>query len=288
MKLKKLHEIFQQELQQLYEITEVNSFFFALTEEYLSVNRIQLALQPDLDIGTAEYDKMNLALNQLKKEKPLQYILGKAYFYGMEFWVNNSTLIPRPETEELVEWIVKTYGAVENKQVQLLDIGTGSGCIAISVAKHLPNAKVYAVDISEAALEVAKHNAANNEVTIEFLKLDILQEDLVSLFGGGFFDAIISNPPYVRDLEKAEMKNNVLNFEPETALFVADDNPLLFYSRIAELGKESLVSGGNLFFEINQYLPDETERMLLELGYTRTELKKDLQQNYRMLKAVNP
>lgn len=288
MRLKKLHEIFQQELQQLYEITEVNSFFFALTEEYLSVNRIQLALQPDLDIGTAEYDKMNLALNQLKKEKPLQYILGKAYFYGMEFTVNNSTLIPRPETEELVEWIVKTYGASENKQVQLLDIGTGSGCIAISVAKHLPNAKVYAVDISEAALEVAKHNAANNEVTIEFLKLDILQEDLVSLFGGCFFDAIISNPPYVRDLEKAEMKNNVLNFEPETALFVADDNPLLFYSRIAELGKESLVPGGNLFFEINQYLPDETERMLLELGYTRTELKKDLQQNYRMLKAVNP
>ncbi|MFT7898933.1 peptide chain release factor N(5)-glutamine methyltransferase [Tenacibaculum ascidiaceicola] len=280
MQLKQYKSYFSEELISVFPQTEVDSFFFLLIEEYLDIKRIDLILQPNIEISSDIKELLDKALERLKKEEPIQYILGETEFYGLPFKVNKNTLIPRPETEELVEWIIKE---VKKKQelLSILDIGTGTGCIPISLKKYLPNTNVSAIDISEEAIQMAKQNAKLNEVDISFTKQDILKTEVLS----GMFDIIISNPPYVRELEKVEIKNNVLKNEPHLALFVKDDNPLLFYKKIADLAKNNLTKNGLLFFEINQYLGAETVEMLKNKGFTQIELQKDIFGNDRMIKA---
>jgi len=188
-------------------------------------------------------------------------------------------LIPRPETEELVDWIVKD--SKNSSSIRIIDIGTGSGCIAISLAKNLPNAEVFAIDISPEALKIAKHNAKINSVKVHFIETDILNTTTLS----NTFDVIVSNPPYVRELEKEQMQQNVLANEPHIALFVKNENPLLFYNKISDLAKTHLLKNGDLYFEINQYLGIETKALLKSKGFKNIELKKDIYAVNRMIKA---
>lgn len=282
MLIKHYREQFIQELSPIYDIAEVESFFYLILEDRHQLKRIDLALQIDLKFSEEDLQNWNSIVAQLKQEIPIQYILGKTHFYGLDFEVNANVLIPRPETEELVDWIIesqKSEVAIENLKV--LDIGTGSGCIAISLAKNLPNAEVFAIDVSEKALATAKINAKANTVTITFLQKNILETtDLEQQF-----DIIVSNPPYVRNLEKIEIKKNVLDHEPHLALFVDDHNALVFYKKIAELAQKNLSEKGQLYFEINQYLGKETMKLLENLGFQNIELRKDIYGNDRMIRS---
>ena len=281
MTLKELKTHYLNSLSKLYPKTEINTFFFYLIEEYLDLQRIDFSLQPNKIIENTDFLKFEKALNRLKKEEPIQYILGKTEFYGYPFLVTKDTLIPRPETEELVEWILQELEFQKKKKTSILDIGTGSGCIAISLAKKNKNLSVSAIDISREALEIAKQNATLNKVNINLIEKDILLTKELDTA----FDVIVSNPPYVRELEKVEIKNNVLQNEPHSALFVSDSNPLIFYSKIADLAKNHLTKNGLLFFEINQYLGQETKVMLSKKGFKNIELRKDFFGNDRMIKA---
>ncbi|MFI1745873.1 peptide chain release factor N(5)-glutamine methyltransferase [Thalassobellus sediminis] len=282
MKLKDIQNTFHQKLDTLYEKEEVDNFFYILIEECYNVLRLQLAL--DLDYDVQDIHRIFNALNLLEEEKPIQYILGETEFYGLPFKVNEHTLIPRPETEELVEWIIKEYKNY-NSEIRILDIGTGSGCIAIALAKQLKCAKVYALDISKDALKVARKNAELNEVDIEFIEADILNID-ESLFDSEFkFDIIVSNPPYVRGKEKDLMKANVLNNEPHLALFVKDENPLQFYKIITDFAIEKLKESGQLFFEINEFLGKDMIRLLLKTNFKNIQLKQDIFKKDRMIKG---
>jgi len=281
MTLKELKTYYLNSLSKLYPKTEINTFFFYLIEEYLDLQRIDFSLQPNKIIENTDILKFEKALNRLKKEEPIQYILGKTEFYGYPFLVTKDTLIPRPETEELVEWVLQKLEFQKKEKTSILDIGTGSGCIAISLAKKNKNLSVSAIDISKEAIEIAKQNAKLNEVNINFIEKDILLTKELETS----FDVIVSNPPYVRELEKVEIKNNVLQNEPHSALFVSDSNPLIFYSKIADLAKNHLTKNGLLFFEINQYLGQETKVILSERGYKNIELRKDLFGNDRVIKA---
>lgn len=287
MKLKDLEKIFHNHLDTIYGKYEVSSFFFLCIDSFYNISRLQLALDRDLSITKAEQQPVFDALEALKNEKPIQYILSETEFYGLPFKVNENTLIPRPETEELVSLVINsvTSSAVEKFQ-EILDIGTGSGCIAISLAKNIKNAQVYAVDVSAKAIEKAKENAVLNEVEVNFIECDILkarQAELVSV--SHKFDVIVSNPPYVRNLEKPEIQNNVLNNEPHLALFVEDNNPLIFYKAITELATKKLKPNGQLFFEINEYLGKETKQLVESLGFKNVEIIKDMFSKDRMLKA---
>lgn len=282
MTLKELKTYFSEVLSEIYPKTEIDTFFFILIEEYLGLQRIDSVLKPNFKIEKEILSILNTALDRLKKEEPIQYIIGKTEFYGFPFLVDKHTLIPRPETEELVEWVIKEIIDCNGNSLHILDIGTGTGCIPISIAKHLSKANISAIDVSEKALKIAQKNAESNNVSINFIELDILNTiDLPQKY-----DVIISNPPYVRELEKVEIKNNVLQNEPHLALFVEDENPLVFYNKIADLAKKYLSENGMLFFEINQYLGDETVQLLQEKGFTTVELRKDLFQNDRMIKAT--
>ena len=281
MTLKELKTYYLNSLSKLYPKTEIDTFFFYLIEEYLDLQRIDFSLQPNKIIENTDILKFEKALNRLKKEEPIQYILGKTEFYGYPFLVTKDTLIPRPETEELVEWVLQKLEFQKKEKTSILDIGTGSGCIAISLAKKNKNLSVSAIDISKEAIEIAKQNAKLNEVNINFIEKDILLTKELETS----FDVIVSNPPYVRELEKVEIKNNVLQNEPHSALFVSDSNPLIFYSKIADLAKNHLTKNGLLFFEINQYLGQETKVILSERGYKNIELRKDLFGNDRVIKA---
>lgn len=273
---------FIQKLSSIYEEGEAESFFYLILEAKHQLKRIDLALQPDLTFSEVELVVWNSILEDLKKEIPIQYLLGKTSFYGLDFEVNENVLIPRPETEELVEWILEDCAKRETtNNFSILDIGTGSGCIPISLKKQLPQAKVSAIDVSEKALEVAKGNAKLNGVEVHFILQNILETaDLLESY-----DVIVSNPPYVRNLEKQEIKNNVLEYEPHLALFVADDDALIFYRKIGELALKSLRPNGKLFFEINQYLGKETVDLLKDLGFQNVELRKDIYGNDRMILA---
>ncbi|MES2240518.1 MAG: peptide chain release factor N(5)-glutamine methyltransferase [Bacteroidota bacterium] len=283
MQIKEYRAQFIQALSTIYDEGEAESFFYLILEEKKKLRRIDLALQPDLSFSEADLEVWNAILEQLKLEIPVQYLLGKTSFYGLDFEVNENVLIPRQETEELVEWIIKENLKIERlKNLKILDIGTGSGCIAISLAKNIPNATVYAIDVSEKALATAKKNAEINNVSVNFISKNILETaDLEQEF-----DIIVSNPPYVRNLEKQEIKKNVLDNEPHLALFVEDDNALVFYRKIAELAQKNLVENGQLFFEINQYLGKEMIELLEKMNFKNVELRKDIYGNDRMTRAV--
>ena len=283
MKIKEYRAQFIQELLPIYDAGEAESFFYLILEEKRNLKRIDLALNPELTFSNDEIEVWNLILNQLKKEIPIQYLLGKTSFYGLEFEVNPNVLIPRPETEELVEWIIQSQKSkAESQKIKILDIGTGSGCIAISLAKNLPNAHVFAIDVSEKALATAQKNTKINEVNVTFLLKNILEtEDLEQQF-----DIIVSNPPYVRELEKQEIKKNVLDNEPHLALFVDDNDAIIFYRKIAELAQKNLSPNGQLFFEINQYLGKEMIDLLEKMGFKNIELRKDIYGNDRMIRGT--
>lgn len=292
MNIKSLKTYFFTELQTIQEDAEIESFFFILTEFLHNLKRIDVSLHPDFEVSESDFEKWQTIISELKTEKPIQYITGEAWFYGLRFEVNENTLIPRPETEELVEWIIESQKSkAQNLIIQksnnltILDIGTGSGCIPIALKKEIPSAQVSAIDISEKALERARKNALNNQVEVNFIQQDILQSSnlQISKSSNLLFDVIISNPPYVRNLEKHEIKKNVLDYEPHLALFVDDSDALLFYRKIAQLALKSLTPNGKLFFEINQYLAKETVELVEQLGFKNIELRKDFIGNDRMI-----
>jgi len=253
---------------------EIISWGYISIEHCLGFNRSDCIIHSNKDITSETSDSLKQIVTHLKANKPLQYILGNADFYGLQFKVNEHALIPRPETEELVSWIL------EHEFFSLLDIGTGTGCIPISITKN-KNVQSTAIDISENALLLAKENARMNRVEVNFLKQDIFKTTTLSKV-----DLIVSNPPYILDKEKELMLDNVMDNEPHLALFVPDNNPLLFYKKIAELAFVSLPENGLLFFEINEQFGNETIEMLTKIGFVDIELKKDINDKDRMLKAI--
>jgi len=265
-----------------YPVQEVNSFFNLLTECYLGMSRLDFALKPEKELSSIETGKFESAIHRLSQHEPIQYIIGETEFFGLKFKVDENVLIPRPETEELVQWILDDIRESKNpSKLKILDIGTGSGCIAISLAKNLSNAEIFALDISGKALKTAEENASLNKVEVNFIQADILNQESLT----GKFDVIVSNPPYVREIEKTEMHRNVLENEPDLALYVKDTDPLIFYRKITKLATEGQNKNGSLYFEINQYLAGETEEILKNFNF-ETELKKDIFGNYRMLKGT--
>ncbi|EAZ95062.1 possible protoporphyrinogen oxidase [Flavobacteria bacterium BAL38] len=291
MLLKQYKNHFFDSLKNIQDEQEIESFFFILTEYLHNLKRVDVALNPNFELSEDDVEKWNSILADLQQEKPIQYITGEAWFYGLQFEVNENTLIPRPETEELVEWILNSPITHYPLPITILDIGTGSGCIPISLKANLPQANVSAIDVSEKALEVAKRNAVSNKVEINFIQTNILEvEDLSQLPSPNFhhpssFNIIVSNPPYVRNLEKQEIKKNVLDYEPHLALFVENTDALLFYRKIAQLALKNLSPNGLLFFEINQYLGKETVELLKNLGFKNIDLKKDIYGNDRMIRC---
>lgn len=283
MKIKKFKNPFTQELLPFYDAMEIESFFYLILEQNHLIKRIDLALNPNLELSISEHQNWISILDQLKLEIPIQYILGKTSFCGLDFQVDKDVLIPRPETEELVDWIVSDTKINNSKtELKILDIGTGSGCIAISLKKNIPHSNVYAIDISKKALALAQKNAVANAVSVLFIEQDILSSNILEQQ----FDIIVSNPPYVRNLEKHDINKNVIENEPHLALFVEDDDALIFYKKIALLAKNYLTLNGVLYFEINQYLSTEMLLLLSDLGFKNLELRQDIYGNNRMLKAT--
>ena len=280
MTLPQIKDQFYKELQQLYPRTEIESFLELILEREFGVRRIDLALDQELRERSWDPKPFDEALQELLKEKPIQYILGKVEFLGMDFCVDESVLIPRPETEELAGWVIES--AKELRSPVILDVGTGSGCIAISLAKLLPGSVIHALDVSPAALNTARKNSKRHQTEIRFLERNILSPEKLEVT----YDIMVSNPPYVRKREMAQMRKNVTRYEPDLALFVSDDDPLEFFRRIGEHGQTSLRPGGFLFFEINEYLGEKMVALLTSMGYGEVILKKDIYGKDRMIRAA--
>lgn len=268
----------KQTLRGYYPDSELMPMARLLLTQVFGMSVVELYAGKDNAFSENEQQRLDDILARLQKQEPIQYIIGKEEFYGLTFEVNEHVLIPRPETGELVDWIIRDF---KPGRPRVLDIGTGSGCIAISLAKHLEGAEVVSWDVSAEALQVAARNCRRNGVQVTLEQRDVLH----TCPTGERFDVIVSNPPYITEKEKADMSANVLGWEPGLALFVPDDAPLLFYRKIAQLGREMLVPGGRLYFEINRAYGQPAVEMLAALGYTKTELRKDLFQNDRMIKA---
>ena len=273
-----LHEI-RDALRGYYSDSEALALAKMLLVEVFGFSTLELYGGKDKEFSEKHRSVLAEMIRRLQKNEPIQYIIGIESFCGLTFEVNPNVLIPRPETQELVSWIVED--CQKDEAIRILDIGTGSGCIPVSLAKQLPMAEVESWDISEGALEVAFRNCERNEVKVLLRRKDVLN----ATPEGVFYDVIVSNPPYIADREKVDMEANVLDWEPSLALFVPDDDPLLFYRKIAQLGCEMLKEGGLLYFEINRAYGQETSLMLSELGYNQIELKKDSWGNDRMIKA---
>ena len=271
--------LFKEQLQDIYEASEISSFEKLAFAKIANVTPSYLVLNAEEELDQNHLSQLREVIQRLQKEEPIQYILGDTEFYGLPFIVTPATLVPRPETEELVDWILKEVS--KQRHIEILDIGTGSGCIAISLKSNLPLAEVTAYDLSNEALEVANQNAINNKVDVLLEQLDILEASELNQK----FDCIVSNPPYVRVQEQSQIKANVLDYEPHQALFVADDDALIFYKKIGELALNHLTNQGLLFFEINQYLGKQTKTLLETIGFNKVTLKKDLQGNDRMILA---
>ena len=265
MKLKDIKKNFITKLAITYPNEEILSIFKTLCEEYLNMSPTKLLLAGEELVSSKQVDMFSKAIIKLLNEEPIQYILQKTSFYGLEFICTPSALIPRPETEELVDWIVKS----EKNEITILDIGTGTGCISVSLANQ-NFFVVDALDVSISALDLAKQNAKKNNVDINFIEADILDYRSKKQY-----DLIVSNPPYIRNLEKKKMQNNVLNFEPPLALFVKDDDPLVFYTSILEFANSNLSEKGSVYFEINENFFEEMKSLLYSYGFIEIELKKD-------------
>jgi release factor glutamine methyltransferase len=280
-KISDIRQCYLKELSEIYEQQESVVFLDLIFEEFLGLSRVERVLNTEKRATESEILKIHFAVKDLKQHKPIQYILKKTEFYGLPYYVDERVLIPRPETEELVSWVLEFFGQEVN--CEILDIGTGSGCIAISIKKNLISANVWAMDVSPLSLEVARMNAISNHVDIHFLLQDILESHISENLPP--FDAIVSNPPYVRNSEKLLMQKNVLDYEPALALFVEDNDPLKFYRVIAEFSKKYLKPGGTLFFEINEALAAETVGLLESMGFSDIIVKQDIHNKNRMIKA---
>ncbi|MDB5089872.1 MAG: protein-(glutamine-N5) methyltransferase, release factor-specific [Mucilaginibacter sp.] len=274
---------YKQGLDKIYDTNELGAITLLTVSEICNTSKAKIKAFPEDEVSSEQVEKLKSILEELKTGKPIQYILGKTEFYGLPFNVNPSVLIPRPETEELVEWVLGSVGSRQLAVGSLLDLGTGSGCIAISLKKNLPGFNVSAIDISKDALQTATSNAKLNGVDIEFIKADIL--NLKSEIEIPKSEIIISNPPYVTLHDKTQMHNNVTGFEPHTALFVPENDPLIFYKAIAEFAATHLTENGLLFFEINESYGKETVKLLADKGFKSIELRKDLSGRDRMIKA---
>lgn len=296
-------------LNNLYGANEAETITLIAVSEVCGFSNAKIKAFPELGLSRHQSEEFYTILNQLKTGKPIQYILGKTEFFGLPFNVNPSVLIPRPETEELVEWVLSSVGsgqravgsrqsAVSSRQFavhSVLDIGTGSGCIAISLKKHLPNANISAIDVSAEALKTAKENAKLNDVEIDFIEGDILIESSFSQISNlpagqaglkSQISIIISNPPYVTLHDKTKMHINVTDFEPYTALFVPEDDPLMFYKAIAGFAVNNLAPNGLLFFEINESYGEQIVGLLGDKGFKNIELRKDMNGKSRMIKTT--
>jgi release factor glutamine methyltransferase len=279
MQLKSLQNFFQNGLIGYYPKEEINAFFYRICEQHLNYKRIDVSLKSETLITPETFEYFESLISRLLTYEPIQYILGTTSFFGLEFKVDTNVLIPRPETEELVAWILKQ--ADSSQPLKILDIGTGSGCIAVSLAKHFPNADVYALDVSPAALEMAQYNAQQNGVQLNGIQANVLEWENTELQ----FDIIVSNPPYVRESEKERMAPNVLEHEPHLALFVENNNPLVFYQAIVALSKQALKKQGLLYFEINEYLGEETKALFSSDDFENVQLKTDIFGKNRMMRA---
>ena len=275
------------ELEKIYGSDEANALIIILLEHYFGIDRVKLAMEPELRLSESEMLTLHFAVKELLKNKPVQYIMGETEFCGMRFLVDENVLIPRPETEEMVQMIVVRTGCdVETDgRPSILDIGSGSGCIAISLAKLLKNSIVTAVDISEKALEIAKKNAEANGVDVRFVLDDILNPQNPELLDNQF-DIIVSNPPYVCESEKSEMRANVLDYEPSTALFVSNNDPLIFYRKILEFAQKTLKPNGQVWFEINEKFGPEMKNLCHEKGFKNVEIIKDFRDRDRILRST--
>lgn len=282
-KLSDLYAFYKRELNNLYDEDELYAIFELVCQKYLGFSKQDVKLKFEENVNQSDLLKIYDAALELKKEIPIQYILKEAFFYDSMFYVTPSVLIPRPETEELVDLVLKSQATNNSSQPTILDIGTGSGCIPITLKKHLPNAKVFGIDISTEALEVAKSNAVKHDAEVEFIKLDVLSSFNIS---HSTFSIIISNPPYVLLSEAKEMDARVLKHEPHVALFVENDNPIIFYIRIIDLCKEHLEEKGHLFFELNPLYANEVKKYAEESQlFKKIEVLKDMSGKLRFLKA---
>jgi release factor glutamine methyltransferase len=275
MILENLKKEFVNKLSVIYSDGEILFLFKILCEEYLKIPSFKLLFSSKIVIKKSESDLFFNTIIRLLNEEPIQYILEKTSFYGLNFVCSPSALIPRPETEELVDWIVKS----ESAKITILDIGTGNGCISVSLANN--GFIVDALDISYSALDLAKKNAFQNKVDINFIEADIFNYD-----SNKKYDLIVSNPPYVRESEKKMMSKNVLNFEPSLALFVDDIDPLKYYNAILKFANNNLEINGKIYFEINEYLYNDMKELLLNYGYTKINIKKDIFKKNRFISAI--
>lgn len=276
--MKRVLSLIDDALGSRYDAAELESVKKALCIEYLGISDVSFFTKETLDADPERDSRLVKALDRLAGNEPLQYVIGSTPFCGLQFRVDPRVLIPRPETAELVEWVAADSASEGN----LLDVGTGSGCIAVTLAHKLPGWKVQGWDISDGALEVARENNSLNGTSAEFRKVDILSDRLPEQR----FDVIVSNPPYVLESEKADMEDRVLEHEPHSALFVPDNDALLFYRAIAEFGKHNLSKGGRLYFEINPLEADALKLMLLKAGYHDIEIRNDIFGKQRMIKAI--
>ncbi|QJD98121.1 peptide chain release factor N(5)-glutamine methyltransferase [Mucilaginibacter robiniae] len=285
--VKQVYEAYQNSLKSVYDVREIEAITNLSIGSIIRLPKAQLKAFPDRELNDEQIDQLNSILNALQTGEPLQYILGHTEFYGLSFNVNPSVLIPRPETEELVHWILETV--INNKAIKqnILDIGTGSGCIAVTLKHKLKNSVVAALDISPAALQTAKQNADLNQVEINFQETNILNWKPTEITQE-LYTLIVSNPPYVTETDKQQMHRNVTDFEPHTALFVLETNPLLFYNAIADFASQHLTKGGYLFFEINESYGQQTVNMLTHKLFINIELRKDMLGKDRMIKAIWP
>jgi release factor glutamine methyltransferase len=281
-KISDIAQFFRNELSSLYEKEEIETFIAWCFEDFIGFTKTDLLVKQDKTVSESDLLKFHFAVKDLKRGRPIQYILGKASFYGIEFIVNGNVLIPRPETEELVKLIIDDARS-HAESFSILDIGTGSGCIAVALKKNLPRCHVYALDVSEEALKVAKDNALRNECEIHFIHGDML--DAATREKLPACTIIVSNPPYIKSSEQSSMHENVVEHEPHLALFVPDEDALVFYKVIAAAGKTKLKPGGAVYVEINEALGIDTAILFQKEGYQNVQLLQDMQGKDRMIKA---
>jgi release factor glutamine methyltransferase len=279
--VKAIVEYYQKMLSEQYSSSEIEVLTEIVFEKYLGYTKMELRMNQDSFMSESELLHFHFAVKRLKKGEPIQYILEEAPFYGSNFYVDSNVLIPRPETEELVDLMLQN---ISNNSV-VLEIGTGSGCIPLSIKKHKPDSTVIGVDVSEAAIKVAQRNAVHLNLDVQFKITDILKVDSLKDTLGNQFNVIVSNPPYIGNAERKEMSNQVLDFEPDLALFVEDTDPLLFYRKIGELAFAHFESAGQLFFEINQKYGKEVVELLKNIGFKNVLLIQDINNNDRIIQA---
>ena len=296
MKLWEAEHYVKEQLQTVYEEQEASNITGLVLEQVTGLSKTETVWKREQEISEEAKQQLDLDIERLKKHEPIQYVMNKTWFYGMELYVDKNVLIPRPETEELVKWIVddaretgknvfvrSPVEADETTLLKILDVGTGSGCIALALKKAMPKAEVWGCDLSEEALNVARRNGSSLDIRVDFQGVDFLDEEQQKFLPT--VDIIVSNPPYVPLKDKDQMHSNVVDHEPHTALFVTDNEPLVFYRALAEFGKRRLYEEGSIYMEIHEDLGAEVVRLFEEAGYQEVELRKDMQGKDRMVKV---